>query len=78
MPESKRRNALIGLFVLGGFICLAILIVKFGETQAWFGNRYRIKATYDRIAGVGRKCRQCGSHRSQSTRQRRHSGDGYR
>ncbi len=52
MPESKRRNALIGLFVLGGLICLAVLVVKFGETQSWFGNRYTVKATYDRIAGV--------------------------
>lgn len=52
MAESKQRNALIGLFVLGALVCMGVLIVKFGETQSWFGNRYSIEALFDRIAGV--------------------------
>jgi len=46
------RNALIGLFVLGGLVCLGALIVKFGESRGLFSKRYVVKAEFDRIEGV--------------------------
>jgi phospholipid/cholesterol/gamma-HCH transport system substrate-binding protein len=52
MSDSKRRNALIGLFVLGGLVALGVLIVKFGESKSWFGQRYEVRAKFDRINGV--------------------------
>lgn len=47
-----RRNLLVGLFVLGGLICLGILIVVFGETRGLFGKRYTVIAKFDSITGV--------------------------
>jgi phospholipid/cholesterol/gamma-HCH transport system substrate-binding protein len=50
--DHKKRNVLIGLFVLGGLASLAVLIVKFGEVRSLFGNRYVVSARYERITGV--------------------------
>jgi phospholipid/cholesterol/gamma-HCH transport system substrate-binding protein len=50
--DSRRRNVLIGLFVLGGLAGLGILIVKFGESKRWFGQQYIVFAKFDRITGV--------------------------
>lgn len=52
MADNKRRNALIGLFMLGGLVSLGILIVKFGESQAWFGKRYIVQAKFQRVLGL--------------------------
>ncbi len=52
MADNKRRNVLIGLFVLGAIAGLGILLVKFGESQRWFGNRYLLSAKFERITGV--------------------------
>jgi phospholipid/cholesterol/gamma-HCH transport system substrate-binding protein len=52
MADNKRRNALIGLFVLGGIVALGVLTVKFGESQAWFGNTYIVQATFNQVMGV--------------------------
>ncbi len=49
---SRSRNALIGLFVIGGLVCLAILIIKFGEGRGLFSNRYIVKAKFESIIGV--------------------------
>ncbi|MHC4800172.1 MAG: MlaD family protein, partial [Planctomycetota bacterium] len=49
---ERNRNALIGLFVLGGLICLGTLIVKFGESRGLFGKRYVVNAKFERIARV--------------------------
>jgi len=46
---DRNRNALIGLFVLGGLIALAILIVLFGESRGLFQQRYVIKAKFNRV-----------------------------
>lgn len=42
--NNKGQNALVGLFVLGGFVCLGIVIVKFGEF-GWHSG-YVVKATF--------------------------------
>lgn len=49
---DRKRNVLIGAFVLGGLVALGVLVVKFGESPEWFGNRYQISAQFDRIMGV--------------------------
>lgn len=50
--SERKRNVLIGVFVLGSLVALAILIVKFGEEPEWFSKRYNITAKFERIAGV--------------------------
>jgi ABC-type transporter Mla subunit MlaD len=52
MSESRNRNVLIGLFVLGAMACLAILIVKFGEAQGLMGKRNQVTAVFGRLVGV--------------------------
>jgi phospholipid/cholesterol/gamma-HCH transport system substrate-binding protein len=52
MADGKRRNVLVGVFVLGALVCMGILIVKFGETSTWFGKRYVVIARFDRVTGV--------------------------
>jgi len=42
--DNKTQNSLVGLFVLGGLVCLGILIVQFGEV-GWFTG-YVVKATF--------------------------------
>ncbi len=49
---DTKRNLLVGLFVLGGLLCLGILIVIFGQTRGLFGKRYVVTAKYDSIVGV--------------------------
>ncbi len=50
---DKRRNALVGLFVLGGLVCIGILLVKFGESRFLFLSKgYIITARFDTISGV--------------------------
>ena len=49
---DRNRNVLIGLFVLVGLGCLAVLIVLFGESRGIFSQRYVLRAKFDRIAGV--------------------------
>ena len=49
---DRNRNVLIGLFVLVGLGCLAVLIVLFGESRGIFSQRYVVRAKFDRIAGV--------------------------
>ncbi len=51
MTDNK-RNLLVGVFVLGGLTCLAVLVVMFGETKGLFSKRYTITAKFDRITGV--------------------------
>src|SRR5690242_6032332 len=52
MADSRRRNVLIGLFMLGGLFSLGVLIVKFGEAQSWFGKRYHLTAVFTSVSGV--------------------------
>ncbi len=49
---DRRRNALIGAFVLGGLIALGILIVKFGESRWLFSTGYVLWAKFDTVTGV--------------------------
>ena len=49
---DRNRNILIGLFVLVGLFCLAVLIVLFGESRGIFSQRYVLRAKFDRISGV--------------------------
>jgi len=49
---DRNRNVLIGLFVLVGLICLAVLIVLFGESRGIFSQRYELRAKFVRITGV--------------------------
>lgn len=49
---DRNRNVLIGLFVLVGLICLAVLIVLFGESRGIFRQRYVLRAKFERISGV--------------------------
>lgn len=49
---DRKQNVLVGLFVLAGLMCLATLIVLFGESRALFGQRYQITARFDRVEGV--------------------------
>jgi len=49
---DTKRNLLVGLFVLGGLLCLGFLIVIFGQTRGLFGERYIVTAKYDSIVGV--------------------------
>lgn len=49
---TRNRNALIGLFVLGSLICLAALIILFGEGRGFFSEYYTIDAQFDSIIGV--------------------------
>ncbi len=42
--DNRAQNTLVGLFVLGGFVCLGILIVKFGEVGIYSG--YVVKAQF--------------------------------
>ncbi|GMV98661.1 MAG: hypothetical protein AMXMBFR83_30090 [Phycisphaerae bacterium] len=51
MRESK-RNALIGLFVLGGLVSLGVLIVKFGEATGLLRAGYVVHARFDRVTGM--------------------------
>lgn len=50
--SNNRRNALIGLFVLGGLVALGILIVKFGEERWLFSTGYQVVAKFDSVTGV--------------------------
>jgi len=50
--KERTRNALIGFFVLGGLVCLGVMVVKFGESRGFFGKRYVVDARFDRIVGV--------------------------
>jgi len=43
---DRKRNALIGAFALGGIICLAWLIVLFGESRGLFQREYPIWAKF--------------------------------
>jgi phospholipid/cholesterol/gamma-HCH transport system substrate-binding protein len=43
--DNKGQNTLVGLFVLGGLVCLGVLIVKFGEV-GWWPSGYMVKATF--------------------------------
>jgi len=49
---DRNRNVLIGLFVLVGLVCLAVLIVLFGESRGLFSQRYVVRAKFKRIVGV--------------------------
>lgn len=51
MTET-RRNALIGLFVLGGLVCLGTLIVWFGETRGLLSRGYLVTVKFDRVTGI--------------------------
>ncbi len=47
------RNALVGLFVLGGLLAFGILLVMFGESRFQFLTKgYTIKARFDTVSGV--------------------------
>lgn len=51
--SDQRRNALVGLFVLGGLICFGVLLVKFGESRFLFLSKgYVITARFDTVSGV--------------------------
>lgn len=45
--SDRSRNALIGLFALGGMLCLAALIMLFGETRGLFQQEYPIQAKFE-------------------------------
>ncbi len=49
---DRVRNTLIGLFVLGGFVALAVLIVLFGEGRGLFSKGYIVVAKFDSVIGV--------------------------
>ncbi len=49
---DRKQNVLVGLFVLAGLMCMAVLIVLFGESRALFGKRYQITARFERVEGV--------------------------
>ena len=49
---DRRRNTLIGLFVLGGLAALGILIVKFGESRWLFSEAYTVLAKFDIVSGI--------------------------
>ncbi len=51
---DRNRNALIGLFALGGIICLATLIILFGESRGLFSRQYEVKAKFkfDQVASI--------------------------
>jgi phospholipid/cholesterol/gamma-HCH transport system substrate-binding protein len=49
---SQNRNALIGLFVLGGLTALGVLIVRFGEASWLFSKGYNISAQFKTVTGV--------------------------
>lgn len=50
---DRNRNALIGLFALGGMFCLATLIVLFGESRGLFQREYVIRAKFDSQRSLG-------------------------
>ncbi len=49
---DRIRNSLIGLFVLGGLIALAVMIVLFGEGRGLFSKGYIVVAKFDSVIGV--------------------------
>lgn len=49
---ERRRNALIGLFVLGGMVALGILIVQFGEAAMFLSKSYVVYAKFERVTGI--------------------------
>jgi len=49
---DRKRNLLVGLFVLAGMGCLATLIVLFGESRGLFRQRYIVQARFKQVAGV--------------------------
>ncbi len=50
---DHRRNALVGLFVLGGLIAFGIVLVLFGESRLQFLTKgYTITARFDTMSGV--------------------------
>ncbi|NLX13947.1 MAG: MCE family protein [Phycisphaerales bacterium] len=49
---ERVRNSLIGLFVLGGLVSLAVLIVLFGEGRGMFSTGYIVIAKFDSVMGV--------------------------
>lgn len=49
---DRNRNAMIGLFALGGIICLGWLMVLFGESQGMFKREYFVLAKYDPTLAV--------------------------
>lgn len=49
---DRVRNTLIGLFVLGGLVSLAVLIVLFGEGRGLFSKGYIVAAKFDSVIGV--------------------------
>jgi phospholipid/cholesterol/gamma-HCH transport system substrate-binding protein len=50
--SERKRNVIIGFFVLGGLTALAILIVKFGEASALLQTGYDVQAKFDRVLGM--------------------------
>jgi hypothetical protein len=51
--SNPKRNALVGLFVLGGLVAFGILLVKFGESRFLFITKgYIITARFDTVSGV--------------------------
>lgn len=44
--SDRTRNAVIGFFALGGVLCLAALIMLFGETRGLFQQEYPIHAKF--------------------------------
>jgi ABC-type transporter Mla subunit MlaD len=44
---DRSRNAVIGVFTLGGLLCLGTLIMLFGETRGLFQQEYPIRAKFD-------------------------------
>ncbi|HOB76414.1 MAG TPA: MlaD family protein [Phycisphaerae bacterium] len=50
--NERRRNVIIGIFVLGGLTALAVLIIKFGEASALLQTGYEVQARFDRVLGM--------------------------
>ncbi len=50
--KDYQRNALIGLFVLGGLVAMGVLIVKFGEATGILHSGYTVYARFERVTGM--------------------------
>lgn len=44
---DRNRNALIGLFAVGGMLCLAVLVMLFSESRGLFQRGYLVRAKFD-------------------------------
>ncbi|HBA86692.1 MAG TPA: outer membrane lipid asymmetry maintenance protein MlaD [Geobacter sp.] len=50
--KNGKLNAIVGLFVLVGIICLAYLSIRLGRLELFDGEHYTIRADFDSVAGL--------------------------